>query len=332
MSLDSIPLLDARGNPLSVRRGDHIRRFNELNKVMASMPDLYEAGKTASPEVLESLRKDFKETWIISSTRIHYEKSSLEAVITHYFNSTVTTPQPINLLVPFYNGVKLDDVLETEEGLHYLQALFNTNDNAETIKKTLEKLSNKKSKDIKVWTPDQNNRKEYQDRAAGFNYYYYCQFLVYGDNCIFSDGRSRGVLDNPLGGALENRALQGKNDQLGLPFDLVSGINKKGNNVYFSNVQTIGSFVKYSGLFCFKGNRFVISLTIPAGKEHNFDEEIGILLAQDASSKDKVDRLNESFSPLYAHLVRYEQNDSGFVEADDVEFFGKPRIKVEAVK
>ncbi len=332
MSLDTGPLLDAKGNPLSVRQGDHIRRFNDLGKIMASMPDLYDTGKSASPEVLESLQKDFHETWVISSSRIHYEKDSLEAVITHYFNSTVVSPREIKVLVPYYNGVKLDDVLGTEEGLKYLQALFNTNDDAETIKVTLEKLSNKKSKDIRVWTPDQNSRKEYQDRAAGFDGSGRFHVVGGGGGSIDGSGRSRGVLDNPVGGALENRASQGKNEQLGLPFELVSGINKSGNNVYFSNVQIIGSFVKYSGLFCFNGNRFVVSLTLPVGSEHNFDEEIGALLAQDAPSKDKVARLNESFSPLYAHLVRYEQNGNGFVEADDVEFFGKPRLKVEVAK
>jgi len=197
MSLDTIPLLDASGNPLSVRQGDHVRRFNELNRIMAGMPDLYEAGKTTSPEVLESLRKDFQDTWIISSTRIHYEKTSLEATITHYFNNTVISPNEIKVLVPDYSGVvSLDKVLKDEQGLKYLQALFNTLDSAETIKTTLENLSNKKSKDIRVWTPEQNLRKEAQDRAAGLGYSSGL-FLVDGSNNISSDGRSRGVLVSP---------------------------------------------------------------------------------------------------------------------------------------
>ena len=45
MSLDTGPLLDFRGNTLIVRQGDHIKRFNDLGRIMAGMPDLYEAGK-----------------------------------------------------------------------------------------------------------------------------------------------------------------------------------------------------------------------------------------------------------------------------------------------
>ena len=43
MSLDTIPLLASRRNPLSVRQEDHIRRFNELNARVKELENVLEA-------------------------------------------------------------------------------------------------------------------------------------------------------------------------------------------------------------------------------------------------------------------------------------------------
>ena len=325
MSLDQEHLLGAENQVLSLRQGDFIRRFNELNMIMVSMPDLYEAGKSADDSLIESLRKDLKESWIISSTRIQYEKDSLEAAIIHYFNSTVIAPNEKKVIIPIYNGTVLDSILPAEHGLAFLQALFNTDDNAEEIKNTLYRLSGKPSNKTKVWTPDQNSRKNNPERAAGL-YYSDSDLRVSGDYYLDDSGRSRRVLENPAGVALKNRVLHaGK--ELELPFELDSGIDKKSHCVYFSNIQHVSDFAKYSGLFCFYKNRFVISMTAPPSDDYSdWGKKISSVLAQGISTKEKLGKIDKQFSPIYAHLLKYEQRDNSFVSVDDVESFGKPRI------
>lgn len=200
MSLSICHLINRRIGPLCVKQEEHINRFNSLNKVMASMPDLYDAGKTATPEVIQSLRRDFQKSWIISSTSVSYAHDNLEAVITHYFGSTVVIPNNVKIIVPdFSNSPTLDKVLSTEEGIIYLQTLFNTIDDAETIKNVLKRLSGKSSESTILWTPNQNNRISNKDRAFGLSYYN--RFGMFRVDCINTVyiGRSREVLDNPLG-------------------------------------------------------------------------------------------------------------------------------------
>jgi hypothetical protein len=135
------------------------RYFNGLGKVMASMPDFYKLGKSNSDLLNKyaslgsscrtNLIYDFSPFGgqMISSTRIHYEQDSLDAVITHYFGSAVVKPNKIKILVPDYSASDnsayptLKDILKTEKGLKYFQALCNTNDDAKTIYASLERLT-----------------------------------------------------------------------------------------------------------------------------------------------------------------------------------------------
>lgn len=198
MSIDTGPLLNHKVRPVCVNQESHIYRFNRLGKVMVAMSDLYNAGKNATPEVIQSLRRDFQKSWVISSTRINYELNNLEAAITHYFGSKIVSPEEVKVVVPDYsNSPTLDQVLSNEEGLKYLQALFNTSDDTEAIKRTLKRLSGKDGENTVLWTPNQYNRIKYQDRVV-LGLSFYNRFGLFRVDCINYNhiGRSRAVLDS----------------------------------------------------------------------------------------------------------------------------------------
>ncbi|MBI2129843.1 hypothetical protein HYU07_06425 [Candidatus Woesearchaeota archaeon] len=170
-------------------------------KRMISASDIYQAGKTASDEVLGSLRKDFDESWEVSSTRIRYNPNDLGAKIVHNFGSTVVQPTKINIsVIPVYQDTPLPRILNEEDGVTYFQSVLNTTDNPKTITEVLEHLSKRRAGDIRDWTPDQSSRNSNPERAVGFDDFG-GWFLVDG-NYRFdgSFGRSRGVLISPRSG------------------------------------------------------------------------------------------------------------------------------------
>ena len=178
-----------------------IAYFNKLGKPMISAPNMYQAGKTASDEVLDSLRKDFDEHWIVSSTRIKYNPNDLSALIVHNFGSTVVKPKKIALkVIPVYESTILSHALDSEDGVLYNQALYDTRDDPKTITEVLENLSKRKADNIRLWTPSQSSRNSYPERAGGF-FDDYGRFHVAG--YVYFDyyfGRSRGVSMSPRSG------------------------------------------------------------------------------------------------------------------------------------
>ena len=170
-------------------QGDWIAYFNGQNKMMVSAPDIYLAGKSGNKRLLTSLRKDFKERWIVTSTRIKYDQN-LDARIIHNYGSNLVHPVEQQVIIPEYQPKLLADVLNTPEGLRYLQVLFGTDDTAQGIKETLHKLSGYDLDKTKVWSVALSDRPI--ERAAGFNYYI-GNFHVIGDIYIGDRGRSRGV-------------------------------------------------------------------------------------------------------------------------------------------
>jgi len=172
--------------------------YNEQGKIMASAPDIYNTGKCADEKLLESLRKDFKDYWIVTSTRIIYDKDSLDGRIIHYFGSEVIKPGEItSIKIPIYRGAGIQDVLNDENGLDYLNCLFNIGDDPDDAIKTLENLNGQYKKDkIKIWTPDQDSRRSYSERAAGF-YFDGGGFHISGGSRVGDGGGySRGVHDS----------------------------------------------------------------------------------------------------------------------------------------
>lgn len=118
-----------------------IAYFNSRKEVMASMPDFYLAGKSTNQKLLAGLKEDFRRTGIITSTRIGY-KEGTNAEIIHNYGSTVIQPVEHKMFIPEYWEHPLAAVLDSKEGLRFLQVLFGTSDSAQQIKDTLQKLGN----------------------------------------------------------------------------------------------------------------------------------------------------------------------------------------------
>ena len=150
---------------------------------MISAPDVYHAGKTASDEVLNGLRMTFKEgSWGFTSTRIFYNKGDLNAKIIHNYGSTVITPKELGrVTVPIYQRKSVVELVE-EDGLSYVQALFDTSDNPIEILNTLEKLCQKEPNNIIFFTPDHDSRNTKPVGTIRFNYdvQYFC-VVGFGD-------------------------------------------------------------------------------------------------------------------------------------------------------
>lgn len=178
-----------------------INFFNTQRKPMISAADVYRAGKSGYDELLKSLRNDFDVSWLVSSTGIGYSGDDLSGKITQNYGSSVVKPSQKDVsIIPVYDGTPLAQALQTKEGVSYLQALLDTNDEPKEIAGTLEHLSGRSASDTILWTPDQNSRKRYPQRAVGF-YDFGGRFLVDGDlHFDDDDGHSRGVSVSPRSG------------------------------------------------------------------------------------------------------------------------------------
>ena len=164
---------------------DWIVHFNNKNMKMISAPDIYHC---KDKEIIASLRNDFKNNYIVTSTQINF-KYDLLAEITHDANSKVVEPKTISVKVPEYSG----GFEENEDAEKFLQALFNTQDNLATILMTLKELG--ESKMIRLWTPSQSFRKSNPIRAVRLDYNFLDRFRVGAYSWIDNDyGLSRGVL------------------------------------------------------------------------------------------------------------------------------------------
>jgi len=171
----------------------YFNNFKNPRKRMISAPDVYRIGQNGSQELIQSARDDFDKSWLVSSTRTNYASDTLDAKITHNYGITAVQPVERKVVVPIYQQTALRDVLKTKEGVDYLQALFDTKDNADKIAKTLVALSGKSAEDIYIWAPDQQSRAGCQERAAGF-VFLFGRFHVYGNNRVGdNNGRSRGM-------------------------------------------------------------------------------------------------------------------------------------------
>jgi len=195
-----------------------ITYWNNINdgRVFASMADYYQAFKQLKEKFehgsvqekeftrisIDSLRKDFdwlsQKSWLVSSTKIKYQPNKEDTQIIHHYNCHHTSAiQQFNVSIPEYLGVFIPQVLDEPKGLIYLQTLFGTKDDKETIIQNLEFISAKSGTKIKIWTPSFKSdigyisREFSSERASGFSYnnsffHVYC-------NMVFSSGRSRGV-------------------------------------------------------------------------------------------------------------------------------------------
>ncbi len=173
---------------ISKTQKDWVEYFNNKGQKMISAPDIYKAAKKGNKAIIESLKKDFDDDWEVTSTRIIYNKKNLQAEIIHDVDSKIVKPKKYKVKVPIFNG-KFEENKETEK---YLQTLFDTKDNIDTILKTLKKFG--KDKKIRLWTPDQSSRKRKQFRSVDLCFYVFDRFNVDGYWFDDGDGLSRGVI------------------------------------------------------------------------------------------------------------------------------------------
>ena len=172
---------------------------NEKKEGMLSIPNIFQIVQENNTESIESLRKDFKDYWLVTSTRIIYSPDNLSAKIIHNADSNVIKQTEINVKeVPVCRPTYLRELIETEEGLNYIRALLDdTKATREQIISFFMKLSGKKVKDIRLWTPDQSSRKGKQVRSVVLCFDGFGRFSVGGiDWFVNSNGLSRGVIVN----------------------------------------------------------------------------------------------------------------------------------------
>ena len=149
---------------------------------IARMKDIYAmADSLLTPEQLESIRKDCCGfwRWIISDRLV-------------YAGRMVSVNGGGFVECPEYNGVLLAEVLGTQAGLAFIQALCGTKDGADAIMRKLVKLSGMGRDSIRFWTLPMVSRKAHPLRAAGFSYSG-GGFQVNGLYNLSYNGRSRGV-------------------------------------------------------------------------------------------------------------------------------------------
>ncbi|MDP4012124.1 MAG: hypothetical protein Q8R00_00765 [Candidatus Nanoarchaeia archaeon] len=176
-----------RSPPEDYRTQDQwIDLCNLKRKAMISAPDYYR-----TPDVeLQGLIKDLNKGKLVTSTSIVYNSNDLGARVVHNFGSIIVKPTEQSIVIPVYNGEPIEEVVRGEDlyhkmlydtleasdyiarirnenievaeqaeqfvkgyGLKFLQALFDTEDDASKLIERLEKISNKEAKDIRIRTP-----------------------------------------------------------------------------------------------------------------------------------------------------------------------------------
>ncbi len=174
---------------ISKTQKDWIEYFNNKGEKMISAPDIYKVAKKGNTKLIESLKKDFKDNWEVTSTRIIYNKKNLKAEIIHEGGSKIVKPKKYKVKVPILDG----DFEENKETEKYLQALFDTKDSIDKILKTLKKFG--KDKKLQLWTPDQSSRRNRPIRSVGLYFSDFGRFGVDGVGWFDgSVGLSRGVV------------------------------------------------------------------------------------------------------------------------------------------
>ncbi len=174
-----------------------IQYYNEKKQRMISLPDVFKL--LNNREALESLRKDFKDHYLTTSTRIVYDPDNLSAEVIHHTNSTITKQKVIKLKeVPVYNPTYLNKLVETDAGLTYLKALID-NDKAtkEQITDLFTTLSGKEANKIRLWTPTQSERSNKQVRSVDLCFGYFGWWCVFAGGWLgYFGGFSHGVIIN----------------------------------------------------------------------------------------------------------------------------------------
>src|SRR3989344_4313205 len=151
---------------------DYYQVFRQLDNALRTGSS---AERTAANQSIVSLRKDLREKWLLTSTRIIYQPNSLEARLIHGFGAG--NPQQTserNLTVPLYWDTPITEVYPTAEGLAYLRSLLSTDETGPAIAERLSAVSGYQPQNIRVWTPPLQDtgyltRSQLSERAVGLS-------------------------------------------------------------------------------------------------------------------------------------------------------------------
>jgi hypothetical protein len=163
--------IETSQKPMEANQEQFIKHFNEQGKPMISAPDCYKAIKEGK---IESIKQAL-EHYLITSSRIDQKNQQ----IIHYAESK--WEYKINVKIPNLSG----NFQENKETEAYLQALFNTEDNLETILKVL-KSSGKEI--IRLWTSSDTT-----SIRAVVLFFNGVRFVIYGDYYFSYVGFSHSV-------------------------------------------------------------------------------------------------------------------------------------------
>ena len=204
MQINKEPECKVVKKQLRKNQKEWIKYFNDKKTKMISAPDIYKVTKQENKTIIESLKKDFEESYEVTSTRIIYNKDNLNAEIIHDADSKIVKSKKYKVKIPDLSGSFKEDS-DTEK---YLQALFDTKDSLDKILEVLKKFGKKRK--LRFWTPSQSSRRDKQVRSVGLDFDFFDRFFVYGYvwfDCDGSGGLSRGVI---IDSAKQSKKSRGK--------------------------------------------------------------------------------------------------------------------------
>lgn len=168
------------------QQDEWIEDCNSANVIMASAADILDSVRYLDQKSLSILRDHFDTPSIKTSTCMDFYGENQTAVIHYYFGLSRQYSAP-PIIVPDYVGESVEEVVQSKEGRIVLSTIFERN-NVSSIIKDLERLANKKAKDISMLTPDKED-KILRDFRESKNYtravaFFYCQnkFFINTDN------------------------------------------------------------------------------------------------------------------------------------------------------
>jgi hypothetical protein len=172
--------------------------FKSIGVDMISAPNVHTVWQQDSEDYLTMLRKDFKDRWLNTSSQLEFSTTDMSLTIVHNAGSRKEKRLRLDK-VPCYNDVKIEKVLSTDEGLRFINAVFDTKYDPEEMIQFLEGLSERKSSKIVVWTPSQDYRKDHPIRSVDFIYNGFS--VRFGLGCYYWDdgGYSHGVSSSGRG-------------------------------------------------------------------------------------------------------------------------------------
>ena len=138
-----------------------IKWHNENKIEMASAPDIYEALKNRRerPKIVRTIHE---ENGVITGSKQIHKNQNLGRLAHNYGSISREVKTSEEIKIPFFPGTpikhitcfqaqKIDQVLESEEGLKYMQAVLGTDDNS---RKMLKRLTNSFGRYLFVSTPE----------------------------------------------------------------------------------------------------------------------------------------------------------------------------------